>query len=1106
MDIIRADNVAREQNRSGSLRHLSNPWLVFFLPILFIAVHAPGDTISSNITSVVDLQRELFKQTNIVRSFRLEGIVCATVRERGFLVLQDKSGTGLLELPAIDPAILPGDHVRIAGTNCLFSRNRFGVRIRTPAVDNDGLHSNVLASGSVFLNRGLQPIHLEWFNCLYDAVLKLEYAGPGVPRQPVPESALWRKSGGGTHENFQPGLDFAAYNDSWSALPDFANLEPVAKGIATNFTTAYSARQELTGLVFDGFIKIREPGNYTFYLTSDDGSRLEVGPSAISCSVVKGSTRAVPISKTLEQAEAGRDYHSWVEMEGDVVFAAEDQHSMELELIERGRRVPVTLVEGAGLSSTNLLNRHIRAQGICDLARNASERELVGLFIPGAEQLKIDPPANLRIEASSANNVLTNCAQIRRLKPDEAVKGLPIRVKGVVIATDPLLSMVLEDSSGGVFVHLNWWLKLPDSTNVDTVHTNAYTGLYVHLPPHPGIVFDTLPPDGGSTPPAVGQMWEIEGRTDPGDFSPVIFAKKATFLGQVAMPEPIQPTWDQLMNGSLDAEFVELRGVVASVSANEMTLLLPNGKVTIEGGSGPLGTERPLPGFPGLAPESLLGSLVRIRGCFTADWDFQTRHVIPGRFYLFPAVTEVEEPAPPDPFSLPLSKASDLLSFNAQASALQRVKVAGQVIHVRNGEYFMLDGQTGLRVWGNQLDSLRVGDRVETVGFLRPGGPSPVLQEARTRVLGRATLPDPVPLAETNLLARGHDATLVRLDGTLINNTLIEDGKVLELQSGIYHFAAVLKAHQAKWLLDYPIGTRLQLTGVYVSETPGLAGAASYPFEILLSDTRQVAVLQRPAWWTVTRALVVAALLAGSLAIAFIWIRLLQRKVEQRTKQLETEIETRQLAEQHRVMEQERIRVARDLHDELGAGLTEVGILGALAKNPAVQPDERQHYLTQLTDSAGTLVTSLDEIVWAINPQYDSLSSLAGYYSLFAQRFLNLAGIACRLRVAESISEHPLNSKLRHGIFLAFKEALNNVVRHSGATEVEIKIELVNDQLAISIRDNGKGLPANPGLGNDGLSGMSDRLRQLGGECRIESASGRGTLVEFRVSLNGTTS
>lgn len=160
--------------------------------------------------------------------------------------------------------------------------------------------------------------------------------------------------------------------------------------------------------------------------------------------------------------------------------------------------------------------------------------------------------------------------------------------------------------------------------------------------------------------------------------------------------------------------------------------------------------------------------------------------------------------------------------------------------------------------------------------------------------------------------------------------------------------------------------------------------------------------------------------------------------------------------------------------------------------------------MNQLTESARALVTGLDEIVWAINPHYDSVNSLATYYSLFAQRFLNLAGIACRLEVAESLPEHSLDSKMRHGIFLAFKEALNNIVRHSGATEVEIRIEARGNQLLIRIQDNGRGLEAAGSVaGEDGLAGMRERLRQLGGECLIRSDAGRGMSVEFSLDLNG---
>src|SRR5208282_2086410 len=140
-------------------------------------------------------------------------------------------------------------------------------------------------------------------------------------------------------------------------------------------------------------------------------------------------------------------------------------------------------------------------------------------------------------------------------------------------------------------------------------------------------------------------------------------------------------------------------------------------------------------------------------------------------------------------------------------------------------------------------------------------------------------------------------------------------------------------------------------------------------------------------------------------------------------------------------------------------------------------------YLDQLSEAARRLVTGLDEIVWAVNPKYDSVASLASYYALFAQRFLNLAEIACRFDTVEQLPDYPMVSQLRHDIFLAFKEALNNVVRHSGATEVRLRIAVVQDQLMISVTDNGCGFETASGEpGSDGITGMHERMEKLGGQ------------------------
>ncbi len=124
----------------------------------------------------------------------------------------------------------------------------------------------------------------------------------------------------------------------------------------------------------------------------------------------------------------------------------------------------------------------------------------------------------------------------------------------------------------------------------------------------------------------------------------------------------------------------------------------------------------------------------------------------------------------------------------------------------------------------------------------------------------------------------------------------------------------------------------------------------------------------------------------------------------------------------------------------------------------------------------------LDEIVWATNPAHDSLASLVSYFCLYADRFLGLANITWRLEGPPASAELAVDSRHRHQLFLAFKEALTNVVRHSGATEVRLGIQIEPDGLHLVIADNGRGLPANARTGEmDGMDNMRSRIEKLGG-------------------------
>jgi signal transduction histidine kinase len=1035
------------------------------MAILPLALSAAEESPGSEILSLANLQQLVSEHGRAIRSFRLEGVVRAVVPKRRLVVLQDESATVLMELPAVNSEVRVGDRLAIDGKNGSLVQGDFSIQVGTsPVVDNDGHHPATLRTGKVFLPEGFQPVKLAWFNGVADAVLKLEWEGPGLQRQRVPGTALWRAPAGLTNLNgLVPGLNYVARNSDGNFLADFENQQPVALGVATNFEVSYRVQPEHTALFFNGYLKTPAAGIYTFYLTSDDGARLRVGESRVSCRLLPTDHALSPATPILNQTSGNS---SWIELEGEVSFAGVDRENLRLDLVTEGNRVPVLVMGGASLLTTNLLHDIVRVSGICQFS--AEEKKIARILVPSSDQVEALRSGTKGVGAASTNQFLTSVAQVKQLEPKQVTRGIPARIKGVLIGIRPT-AMMLQDSTGGIsirFSALDW-----------------------------------------ADQPHIGEVLEVAGVTGPGRFAPVIMAHTVRRLGDGPMPEPIRPRWDQLVNGSLDCVYVELRGILVAISGQELTLYTADG--TIVGDVDGIGTDSILSLLPRFASDgsSPVGSLVRLRGCcmpFTEERDERTRHVLLGRIQMNCPVIDVEEAAPKDPFSVPARKMSDLLWFDPRASALQRTKLQGQVIRSQPGEYWALKEHRGFRILTSKPTSLQVGDLIEAVGFPKLDGPSPILQEAQIRKTGHAPLPDPVPVSADGLLDRDHDSTLIQVMATLVGETVRSHGRILELQAGPRHFLAVEESG-----LDFSTklvaGSRLQLIGVYASASANRVETSTDPFSLLLIDgVGAVKVLERPSWWTAQHALIVAAGLAGALGMAFVWITLLRQKVEMRTAQLRNEIQERRRVEKDQAIEQERTRVAQDLHDELGAGLTTVGLLGELVKSPATPPEKKADYLDQITHSANALVTALDEIVWAVNPQNDSLASSANYYAYFAQPFLNAAGIACRLEIAESFCEHQMDPRLRHGVFLAFKEALNNVVRHSGATEVIIKILTMDKHLIIAIADDGHGIDAAWGqsrAGQDGMNGMRDRLIQLGGSCVITSKKGQGTTVEFHIPL-----
>ncbi len=206
--------------------------------------------------------------------------------------------------------------------------------------------------------------------------------------------------------------------------------------------------------------------------------------------------------------------------------------------------------------------------------------------------------------------------------------------------------------------------------------------------------------------------------------------------------------------------------------------------------------------------------------------------------------------------------------------------------------------------------------------------------------------------------------------------------------------------------------------------------------------------------------------------------------------------------EQQQAVERERVRIARDMHDQLGAGLTQIGLLGEFARRDARKGQPAGDHTEKICDAARELAQTLDEIVWMVNPRNDTLHKLGVYLAAYAEEFFQAASIRCRIDIPPGLPEIPLSAELRHNLFLVVKEALNNVVKHSKATEVWLRLALEDDRLAIVIEDNGVGFAMDAAdLSRNGLCNMVARMEEIEGTFRISSHPNNGTRIYLRTAI-----
>jgi signal transduction histidine kinase len=203
------------------------------------------------------------------------------------------------------------------------------------------------------------------------------------------------------------------------------------------------------------------------------------------------------------------------------------------------------------------------------------------------------------------------------------------------------------------------------------------------------------------------------------------------------------------------------------------------------------------------------------------------------------------------------------------------------------------------------------------------------------------------------------------------------------------------------------------------------------------------------------------------------------------------------------LLQKERARIARDIHDDLGSRMTQLVLHGEVAQSELPVESGLRPHLEKICQDAREVLSTMDEILWGLNPKRDTFDDFASYVCGYAQGFLKSTQMQCLFDVAPEMLGVAVELPFRRALLMAVKETLNNVVKYSDATEVLLHISCRGPKLIVVVSDNGRGFdPTKPKPGRNGLTYMAQRMEEVGGHCQLTSRPAQGCRVELSVPLN----
>jgi signal transduction histidine kinase len=655
--------------------------------------------------------------------------------------------------------------------------------------------------------------------------------------------------------------------------------------------------------------------------------------------------------------------------------------------------------------------------------------------------------------------VLTNAAQVRALSQAQAAQHFSVRLRGIVIgeAEPDGQGFVMRDASDSIYL-------LGQAPLVSEIER--------------------------------GDLLEVAGLSDPGGFAPCVLVKELRKVGTGTVPEPLPVTFEQLMAGRLDAQWIEVSGIVRrceplpwSERKHKLEIATGGERLTVQLN----GRQK---------PEALVDAEVLLRGICFYQYNKNRQALSPLLLVPRGVAVAIEKAAPAAPYEDPPRPVAGLLQFAPLGSYGHRVHVHGVVTHSRPGEFLWIrDQQRGLRVQTRQTDALQAGDQVNVLGFPNRGGYTAVLEDAVFQKAGSGAIPAPVPLTDRSM-ALEHDADLVELRALLSERRASQDGWAYELDWNGTPLKALLSLPKGEsppghWRL----GSRIRAVGIWtvITDESGPESGIFEPqsFQLQLRSTADLSVLQPPPWWTRERIIWMLGGVAVASLAAVGAVMLLARK------RLREQARRRAMAEaEFAAMLGERNRIAREIHDTLAQGLGAISMHLELVKDrlPAAagEAGERLEVAHRLVRSS---LTDARNSIWNMRSQVLENGDLATALEGVLRQLADGTGVETKMKVIGQSRRLPPvteNNLLRIG-----QEAITNATRHAHAKQIGVTLEFDEKQVRLSVSDNGQGFNTAqppPGDGRFGLVGMQERAGQLRSQLSVHSAPGQGTRISLSVA------